>query len=139
MKHSTDYRVYYEDTDAGGIMYHANFICFCERGRSEMLRHLGVPASEVFEKTGVGFVVRHLEAEYLKMARLDDLLTVHTHVKAMKNSSFLMEQAITMDNNGQNIDVFKMDVTIVCIDKGGKPARIPEDLRDKFKDYLEKA
>lgn len=133
MKHSVDYRVYYEDTDAVGIMYHANFINFCERGRSELLRHIGIPASEVFKKLNTGFVVRHLEAEYLRMARLDDLLTVHTHVKAMKNSSFVMEQVITC----QDYDVFKMDVTIVCVDTSGRPERIPDELRKKFTDYIE--
>jgi len=135
MEHQTDYRVYYEDTDAGGIMYHGNFINFCERGRSELLRDLGIPASEVWNKTGIGFVVRHLDAEYLSMVRLDDLLSVITRVKVMKNSSFLMEQEIVNDKAGQNIAAFKMDVTIVCIDKNGKPARIPEELRARFKDY----
>ncbi len=131
-KHQVDYRVYYEDTDAGGIMYHGNFINFCERGRSELLRHIGVPASDVMEKTGVGFVVRHLEANYMAMVRLDDLLSVFTSVKAMKNTSFVMEQEIFCQNKA----VFKMDVTIVCIDKNGKPTRIPERLRGKFKDYM---
>lgn len=134
--HIVDYRVYYEDTDAGGIMYHGNFINFCERGRSELLREIGLPASQVVEKLGTGFVVRHLEAEYLKMARLDDLLTVKTALKSMKNSSFTMEQTIFMDENNQKVAVFKMDVTLVCIDMAGKPTRIPDALRQKFDDYL---
>lgn len=134
--HQVDYRVYYEDTDAGGIMYHGNFINFCERGRSELLRSMGVPASEIWTKTGVGFVVRHLEAEYMAMARLDDLLSVVTSVKQMKNSSFQMTQKINLNKKDQNIAVFKMDVTVVCIDKMGKPTRIPEELREKFKEYI---
>jgi acyl-CoA thioester hydrolase len=132
MKHQADYRVYYEDTDAGGIMYHGNFINFCERGRSELLRHVGIPASEVWDKTGVGFVVRHIDAEYTAMVKLDDLLNVFTVVTAMKNSSFTMEQEVFCQNKA----VFKMDVTIVCIDKKGKPTRIPDALREKFKDYI---
>lgn len=134
--HQVNYRVYYEDTDAGGIMYHGNFINFCERGRSELLREIGFPASEVVAKLNTGFVVRHLEAEYLAMARLDDLLSVHSCVKQIKNSSFVMEQIITLDKNGQKNTVFKMDVTLVCIDMQGKPTRIPEELRLKFNDYL---
>lgn len=130
--HQVDYRVYYEDTDAGGIMYHGNFINFCERGRSELLREVGLPSSEVAKKLGVGFVVRHLDADYLKMVKLDDLLTVETSLKSMKNSSFLMKQAISC----QNSVVFLMDVTLVCIDAKGKPTRIPEILRTKFNDYL---
>lgn len=131
MKHQVDFRVYYEDTDAGGIMYHGNFINFCERGRSELLRDMGVPASEVFKQSGVGFVVRHLDANYTAMVKLDDLLTVQTFVTAMKNSSFVMAQEIFC----QNKTVFSMDVTIVCIDQAGKPVRIPDLLREKFKDY----
>ena len=130
--HTVDYRVYYEDTDAGGIMYHGNFINFCERGRSELLRDIGYPASSVREKLGIGFVVRYLEADFTKMIVLDDLLTVHTTLKTMKNSSFVMEQEITCQNN----TAFKMDVTLVCIDPNGKPARIPEELRQKFSEYM---
>lgn len=132
-RYKTEYRVYYEDTDAGGIMYHGNYINFCERGRSDMLREFGLPASEVVEKLNVGFVVRHLDAEYLRMVRLDDLLTVETSLKNIKNTSFVMKQAIFC----QNMVVFTMDITLVCIDMQGKPIRIPEALRQKFEDYLE--
>jgi len=136
--HSFNYRVYYEDTDAGGIMYHGNFINFAERGRSELLREMGVPASQIWEQTGVGFVVRHLDADYTAMARLDDLLTVSTQVTAMKNSSFIMAQEIFINNDTDDHknSAFKMDVTVVCIDKQGKPTRIPDILRDKFKEYM---
>lgn len=131
--HKTEFRVYYEDTDAGGIMYHGNFINFCERARSDMLRDIGFPASEIVEKLKTGFVVRHLEAEYLAMCTLDNLLTVETTLKTVKNSSFLMEQIIKC----QNSVAFKMDVTLVCIDMAGKPVRIPEELRKPFTDYLQ--
>ena len=131
--HKVDYRVYYEDTDAVGIMYHANFISFCERGRSELLRDIGLSASTVAKKLNIGFVVRHIDCDYLKMVKLDDLLSVHTKVKAMKNTSFVMEQSIMC----QNSVVFFMNITIVCMDMAGKPTRIPEALRDKFKNYLE--
>ncbi len=133
--HKADYRVYYEDTDAVGIMYHANFISHCERGRSEMLREIGYPASEVAEKLNIGFVVRHIDCDYLKMVKLDDLLTVNSTVKSMKNTSFIMEQTITC----QNSVVFSMDITLVCMDLVGKPIRMPDVLRQKFNDYLKEA
>lgn len=129
--HKVDYRVYYEDTDAVGIMYHANYICFCERGRSELLREIGYPASEVVEKLKTGFVVRHLDADYLGMVKLDDLLTVETSVKSMKNTSFLMTQTV----HCQNKVVFTMDITLVCMDMAGKPTRIPDELRAPFKEF----
>lgn len=138
--HKSSYRVYYEDTDAGGIMYHGNFINFCERARSDLLRDIGLPASEITEKMGVGFVVRHLEAEYLRMVKLDELLTIETSLKKIKNTSFVMEQVIFNEEIGQNkaifSSIFTMDVTLVCVDAQGKPVRIPEDLRNKFSVYL---
>ena len=130
--HKADYRVYYEDTDAVGIMYHANFISWCERGRSELLRELDLSASSLHETLGIGFVVRHLDCDYLGMVKLDDLLTVETSVKTMKNTSFLMYQEVKR----QNSVVFTMDITIVCMDLNGKPTRMPDELRQKFNDYL---
>lgn len=136
LKYKTDYRVYYEDTDAGGIMYHGNFINFCERARSDMLREFGLPASKITEKLGISFVVRHLDAEYLRMVKLDELLSVETCLEKIKNTSFVMKQVIYTEKGGQNIAVFSMDITLVCIDEQGKPTRIPADLREKFNDYL---
>jgi acyl-CoA thioester hydrolase len=130
--HTADYRVYYEDTDALGIMYHSNYISFCERGRTEMLRDLGIPASETHERLGIGFVIRHIECDYLKMVKLDDLLTVQTNVLTMKNSSFIMRQTIFC----QNSPVFKMDITIVCINAAEKPTKAPAGLREKFATYF---
>ena len=148
-KHKSSYRVYYEDTDAGGIMYHGNYINFCERGRSDMLRELGMSASQVVEDLQVFFVVRHLDAEYFAMAKLDDLLSVNTHVLKMKNTSFIMYQEVKQEVTGDNQNeasisptsspIFSMNVTIVCLDMSGKPVRIPDKLRQKFVDYLEES
>ncbi|MBN8521433.1 MAG: tol-pal system-associated acyl-CoA thioesterase [Alphaproteobacteria bacterium] len=132
MKHSCEFRVYYEDTDAGGIMYHASFIRFCERGRTEFMRTLGMSCSELDEVDGLIFVIRHLEADYLKSARLDDLLRVESHIHTLKNTSFVMKQSIFC----QNSVLFSMKVTVVCIDKSGKPVRLPEKLRTQFKPYV---
>ena len=132
MKHSINYRVYYEDTDALGIMYHTNYIKFCERGRSELLRDIGLPASQLTEEIGLKFVIRKLEAHYLKMVHLDDELSVHTSVKSMKNTSFVMLQSIEC----QNSVVFEADITVVCVGADHKPMRIPDILRKKFEDYL---
>lgn len=138
--HKVDYRVYYEDTDAIGIMYHSNFINFCERGRSELLREIGITASSMDKTLGITFVVRHIDANYLKMVQLDDLLSVETCVKGMKNTSFVMEQKIlkndAQNDNGQNFVAFSMDITLVCMNEAGKPTRLPENLREAFKDYL---
>ncbi len=127
MIHTHEYRVYYEDTDAGGIMYHGRYINWCERGRAEYLREVHLNSSEIVEEDGVQFVVRHLNADYFKPAKLDQLLRVETSIKEMKNSSFLMNQSIFC----QDSMLFSMTVTIVCVDiANGRPVRIPERIRN---------
>lgn len=133
MKHNCEFRVYYEDTDAGGIMYHASYIRFCERGRTEFMRGLGTSCSALEEDRGLQFVIRHLEADYFKPARLDDLLRVESSIKALKNTSFVMKQSVFC----QNSVLFSMTVTVVCIDGTGSPARLPADIRERFEHYVE--
>ncbi len=128
--HTHEYRVYYEDTDAGGIMYHGRYINWCERGRAEYLRDIGLQSSTIFEDTGVLFVVRHLAADYLKPAKLDQLLRVETSLKEMKNSSFILNQSIFC----QDSVLFSMTVTIVCIDGNARPVRIPDMVRTKIQE-----
>ncbi|HEU4838136.1 MAG TPA: tol-pal system-associated acyl-CoA thioesterase [Micavibrio sp.] len=130
MIHKCEYRVYYEDTDAGGIMYHGRYINWCERARAEYLRDIGLQSSTIFEVTGVIFVVRHLEADYLKPAKLDQLLRVESRLKELKNSSFILNQSIFC----QNSVLFSMTVTIVCIDGNGRPVRIPDMVRQKLQE-----
>ncbi len=133
MQHELNVRVYYEDTDAGGIVYHASFIRFCERGRSELLRSVGITCPDLDEQIGTKFVVRHMECEYYRPSRLDDLLTVKTCVISMKNSSFTMKQSIFCHES----HLFDMVVTLVCIDRNGRAMRVPQILRDKFEPFLE--
>ena len=130
MIHSCEYRVYYEDTDAGGIMYHGRYINWCERARAEYLRDIHLQSSTIFAETGVLFVVRHLEADYFKSARLDELLRVETGLKELKNSSFILNQSIFC----QDSMLFSMTVTIVCIDGNGRPVRIPDMVRQKLQE-----
>ncbi len=125
-KHSCEYRVYYEDTDAGGIMYHGRYVNWCERARGEYIRDLGLSFSEIVEKDGMMFVVRHIEMHYFKPAKLDQLLRIESGVKEMKNSSFIMNQSIFC----QDYMLFSMTVTIVGVDEAGKPIRIPERIRN---------
>ncbi len=125
-KHSCEYRVYYEDTDAGGIMYHGRYINWCERARGEYIRDLGLNFTDLYEKDGLMFVVRHLEVDYFKPAKLDQLLRIESSLKEMKNSSFIMNQSIFC----QDSMLFSMTVTIVGVDSVGKPVRMPEHIRN---------
>ena len=131
--HKTQFRVYYEDTDAGGIVYHSNYLKFAERGRCELLREFGVECSTMVEKTGLQFVLKHADINYIAPSMLDDLLEVHTQVAAMRNTSFQMLQTI----HKNNVEICRLTLTLVCVDaKSIKPVRLPDDLRDKFKPYL---
>lgn len=126
--HDVPVRVYYEDTDAGGIVYHASHIRYAERGRTEYLRNAGFLNSDLMSEMGVLFVVRRIEAEYLKPAKLDDLLTVRTALQTIKNTSFVMSQKII---RGDEI-LFDMNVTLVCINPEGKPIAMPPAVKAAF-------
>lgn len=132
MTHRIEYRVYYEDTDAGGVMYHANHLKFTERGRTEYLRTLGFLNSDLMSEEGVLFVVRRVEADYLKPARLDDLLIVQTALQTVKNTSFVMKQDIMRGED----HLFSMTVLLVCVSKDGKPVGIPAAIKEAFVKHI---
>ena len=135
MEHSLDIRIYYEDTDAGGVVYHANYLNFAERGRTEWLRALGHQNSDLRGEYGVIFVVKHVDIDYIKPAFLDDQLKLVTQVKTIKNSSLIMKQCVI--RNGEKLT--DMDVVLVCVDiKTLKPVRLPDILRSEFENTLDK-
>ncbi len=113
-------RVYYEDTDAGGIVYHSRYINFCERARSEAFFELGMlPVGE----ENSGFVVRHIEADFISMARLGDLLEVSTNLIKEQRTSIFLEQNIYKEDKL----IFSMNIHLVYVVKG-RPRRIPSKL-----------
>lgn len=124
-------RVYYEDTDAGGVVYYANYLKFAERARTEMLRLLGIENSDLQERHGVAFVVRHIEVEFLRPARLDDLLEVHLELLHVGGASLDGAQAIRC--NGE--DLVRMSIRLGCMKLTGGPGRLPSDVRERLKAY----
>lgn len=126
--HDFPVRVYYEDTDAGGVVYHANYLKFCERARSEYLRALGFENSRIRHDSSALIVVKKIEADYVAPARLDDLLSVRTHLLELKNTSFFMRQIVVKDDNV----VFEMKILLVFVSDGGKPVKIPLAIREIF-------
>ncbi len=116
-------RVYYEDTDAAGVVYNANYIKFCERARSEIFFQKGVP----LQKDNEFFVVKHIDATFIKPAFLGDLLEVTIQIKEKKAASVIMTQEILRDGEV----LFKADVTAVYV-KDFKPCRIPKDVLKVF-------
>jgi len=117
-------RVYYEDTDAGAIVYHTNYIKYCERARSEMFFERGMIPSQSDES---GFVVRNLNANFLSTSKLGDMLDVTSKILTLKNSSLTLLQEIWK----ADVKVFSMEVVLVYVDKG-KPSRIPKAFSELF-------
>ena len=125
MSHLFPVTVYYEDTDMGGIVYHANFLRFIERARSDFVRRLGVDQNAMRE-AGVVWVVTRINADYLSPARFEDALEVETTVVKMTPARLTMGQVVRRD--GQ--DLFRAEVTAVCMEmKTGKPVRLPAEVR----------
>lgn len=123
--HELPVRVYYEDTDAGGVVYHASYIRFAERGRTEMLRDNGIHHVQMFKETGVGFVVASLKADYRMPGLLDDLLTVRSWISRVGGASMDMEQHIYRK---QEL-IAELSLTLVCIDRNMKAVRLPANVR----------
>ena len=117
-------RVYYEDTDAGGITYHTRYINFCERARSEVFFEQGIMPGEGSES---GFVVRNINADFLATSTLGDMLEVTSKILSQKSSSLVLQQEIFREETR----VFSMKVTLVYIERG-RPKRIPETFKAIF-------
>ena len=134
MKHIKNIRVYYEDTDAGGIVYHSNYLNFAERARTEFLRNLGFESSVLRSGEGIIFVARHLDIDYLKTAKLDDYLQVKTTIAELKNSSFVMHQSTFKDEEM----IADMRIVMVCVNADNyKAVRLPKNIKEAFQFYIE--
>ena len=121
----TEIRIYYEDTDAGGVVYHANYLGYLERGRTEYLRGRGVSVKELAD-LGQIFPVVRLEIDFRAPAELDDLLTVSTEVRRVGRTSFTLRQQI-MRPLDERLLVDAL-ITLVCVRPGMKARRLPEAL-----------
>ena len=122
-------RVYYEDTDAGGVVYHARYLAFAERARTEMLRAAGAGQAELASGHRLAFVVQRIEVEYLRPARLDDALLVHTRVLAAGAASAELEQAVSRDG----AVLARLRVRLACVGGDGRPARLPARWREALR------
>lgn len=132
--HVLPVRVYYEDTDFSGAVYHANYLKFCERGRSDCLRLLGIHHHEMHwhETEGrMGFVVRRMVCDFLKPARIDDLLMVETRFREMGGARMELEQKVLR----QGDLLFSADVTVALVDASGRPKRFPKAMAEALKTF----
>lgn len=126
--HRLAIRVYYEDTDFSGVVYHANYLRFLERGRTELLRATGIDQSMLHAETrGFAFVVRRMAIDYLRPARMDDVIEVETTSREVRGASLRLSQRILRD--GEVLVAAEVQVAAVA---GGRPVRIPDGLRARL-------
>jgi acyl-CoA thioester hydrolase len=118
-------RVYYEDTDAGGIVYHANYLRFAERARTEMLRCVGFAHQQLIGEHLVMLAVRSLEIDYVQPARLDDALIVETKILAVGGASIKLSQLVFHLGQEEQL-CSRIRLRLACIDGNARPARLPE-------------
>jgi acyl-CoA thioester hydrolase len=124
--HRLGLRIYFEDTDAGGIVYHANYLRYAERGRSEALRALGAPHAVMIATHGRMFVVRRADIDYERPARLDDALIVATRIITITAATVTLDQTIWRDN----LALVRITLVLACVDAAsGRAARLPAPMR----------
>jgi acyl-CoA thioester hydrolase len=117
-------RVYYEDTDAAGIVYYANYLKFAERARTEWLRTIGIDQHDLMKSQGIGFVVRRVTCDFIAPAVLDDLLTIKTHIEDIRKVRLTMLQTIWRKEE----KLVEVRVEIACVNAQRKPQELPEKL-----------
>ncbi len=130
-RHVLPLRVYYEDTDSGGMVYYANYLKFAERARTEMLRLAGFDHGAIADRFGLAFVVRDCTVSYKSPARLDELLEVRSCFLEVGGASLTAEQLICRETT----ELARLDVRLACMTGGGRPSRIPETLREALMAY----
>lgn len=127
-EHICSYRVYYEDTDAGGVVYYANYLKFAERARTEMLREKGVSQLDLAKNHNLLFVVKDSYMDIKKSAKLDDLLTVKTTIKEIRGARIIFFQELTIENQILSV----ITSTIAMVNTSFKPVKIPFFIKEKF-------
>ena len=125
-------KVYYEDTDSGGVVYYANYLKFLERARTEALFSIGYSNNKIQQDFNSLIIVKSCNIEYKKPAYLEDELTVRSFVKSITKTSFFMNQIITRNNEV----IVEAQIHLVFVNKVGKPKKIPEQIYSKFKPYF---
>ena len=125
-------KVYYEDTDSGGVVYYANYLKFLERARTEALFSIGFSNTKIQEEFSSLIIVKSCKIEYKKPAYLEDQLKIRSFVKSITKTSFFMNQIITKDEE----IIVEAQVHLVFVDDKGKPVKIPDEIYAKFKPYF---
>ena len=125
-------KVYYEDTDSGGVVYYANYLKFLERARTEALFSIGFSNKKIEQEFDSLIIVKSCNIEYKKSAYLENELTIRSFVKSITKTSFFMNQIITKDDE----EIVEAKTHLVFINRNGKPVKIPDNIYLKFKPYF---
>ena len=125
-------KIYYEDTDAGGVVYYANYLKFLERARSEAIYEMGFSNTELKKEFGVLIIVKSCNIDYKKPAIFEDKLSIISIIKEITKTSFIMEQNINRDKEL----IASADIHLVSVNSDGKPIKIPEILKNKLNEYI---
>ena len=125
-------KIYYEDTDAGGVVYYANYLKFLERARSEAIYEMGFSNTELKKEFGVLIIVKSCNIDYKKPAIFEDKLSIISTIKEITKTSFIMEQNINKDKEL----IASADIHLVSVNSDGKPIKIPEILKNKLNEYI---
>ena len=125
-------KVYYEDTDAGGVVYYANYLKFIERARSDALKSLGFTNKLLIEENGTYIIVKSCNINYIKPALLEDDLEIKSNIKEITKTSFFMLQKVFKGNN----QITEAEVHLVTINKKGKPVKIPKRLKEELEKLI---
>ena len=130
-------KIYYEDTDSGGVVYYANYLKFLERARTEALFSIGFSNTEILDQFSSLIIVKSCNIEYKNPAYLEDELTIRSFVKSITKTSFFMNQIISRKNDQKFDDlIVEAQIHLVFISKDSKPVRIPDEIYSKFKPYI---
>ncbi|MBT7943257.1 MAG: tol-pal system-associated acyl-CoA thioesterase [Alphaproteobacteria bacterium] len=129
--HVMGVRVYYEDTDAAGIVYYANYLRYAERARTELLRHMGIESSSMMADLGLAFAVKRCVMDFVKPAKLDDLLTIESRPLDVGGASLEIDQRVRRDG----ADLVRMELKLACMSLDGRPARLPGDIRERLENF----
>ena len=123
------FKIYYEDTDSGGVVYYANYLKFIERARTEMINKLGFTLTTLLKEYDRLFLVKKIECDYIESCKLEDTLNVQSNILALKNASFELEQILLK----QNKIIFRSRIVMVCVNSQGTPNKIPNELHRLMK------
>tara|TARA_Y100001970_G_scaffold293508_1_gene440830 strand:+ start:1278 stop:1673 length:396 start_codon:yes stop_codon:yes gene_type:complete len=127
-KFTHNVKIYYEDTDSGGVVYYANYLKYLERARSEALHSLGLSNKQLLKDYRSLIIVKSCNLDYIKPAMLEDILLIESQVKSMSKTSITMNQIVKKND----VIITKAEIVLVIVNDKGKPVRIPKILKDSF-------